>query len=328
VHFCDTAHVSESNPSVAVVGHVEWVLFGRVRRLPSAGEVAHATGAFEEPAGGGGVAAVQLARLAGACRLFTVLGEDESGRASRRRLRELGVHVLDEPAAKRTLEPEDKGTGVEPEEAADAGEWKGAVPTEGVATRRAVTIVDDDGERTITTFGERLDPAGDSGSAHWEELRDLDSLYFTAGDVPALERARRAARVIVASPRARHALDHGVPIDALVLSADDEIELAAAAPVEHEADVVVHTEGAHGGRWRRRSGEEGRWPAAEPPGPPVDSYGCGDSFAAGLTFALGAGIALEQALPVAALCGAFCLTGAGPFQRQLTARELRAERPS
>jgi len=307
------------DPRVAVVGHVEWVLFGRVRRLPSAGEVAHATGAFEEPAGGGAVAAVQLARLAGSSRLFTVLGEDEPGRASRRRLGELGVAVLDEPAAKPTLEPAVERTGGDPQA---AREWSEDEAVPGAATRRAVTIVDERRERTITTFGERLDPAGDSGSSHWEELRELDSIYFTAGDVAALERARAAGRVLVASPRARHALGHGVPIDALVLSADDEIELAAAEPVEHEAELVVHTEGADGGRWRRRSGVQGRWAAVPPPGPAVDSYGCGDSFAAGLTFGLGAGLGLEDALRIAARCGAVCLTGAGPYERQLTAREL------
>ena len=306
-------------PSVAVVGHVEWVLFGRVPRLPSAGEVAHATGTFEEPAGGGAVVAVQLARLAGACRLFTVLGEDEPGHASRSRLHELGVEVLDEPAVKRTLEREDERTDGGPGAAQDR---QGAVPAMGAGTRRAVTVVDDAGERTITTFGDRLDPAGDSGSAHWAKLRGLDSAYFTAGDVPALRRAREAATVLVASPRARHALGHGVPIDALVLSAHDEIEVAAAEPVEHEAELVVRTEGARGGRWRRRSGEEGRFSAAPVPGPVVDTYGCGDSFAAGLTFGLGAGMPLAPALELAARCGAVCLTGAGPYQRQLTAREL------
>jgi ribokinase len=312
------------DPRVAVVGHVEWVLFGHVRRLPSAGEVAHATDAFEEPAGGGAVAAVQLARLAGAARLFTVLGEDEPGRASRRRLEELGVQVLDEPSAKPTLEPVVEPTGGEP---ARARECSREERVAGAATRRAVTVVDEERERTITTFGERLDPAGDSGSAHWGELREEDSVYFTAGDVPALKRARAAARVLVASPRARHALGHGVEIDALVLSADDEIELAAAEPVQHEAALVVHTEGGHGGRWRKRGGEQGRWPAAPLPGPAVDSYGCGDSFAAGLTFGLGAGLGLPEALDIAARCGAMCLTGAGPYARQLTARELR-ERPA
>jgi hypothetical protein len=51
---------------VAVVGHVEWVRFARVSHIPHAGEIVHARDPFEEPAGGGAVAAVQLARLAGA----------------------------------------------------------------------------------------------------------------------------------------------------------------------------------------------------------------------------------------------------------------------
>ena len=50
---------------VAVVGHVEWVQFARVPHVPRAGEIIHARDTFEEPAGGGAVAAVQLARLAG-----------------------------------------------------------------------------------------------------------------------------------------------------------------------------------------------------------------------------------------------------------------------
>jgi ribokinase len=73
---------------MAVVGHVEWVQFGRVEHLPRAGEVAHAVGAFEEPAGGGAVAAVALARLAGGCALHTALGDDELARRTVARLAE------------------------------------------------------------------------------------------------------------------------------------------------------------------------------------------------------------------------------------------------
>jgi ribokinase len=43
---------------------------------------------------------------------------------------------------------------------------------------------------------------------------------------------------------------------------------------------------------------------------------------AGLTFGLGAGEPTEAALAVAARCGATCLTGRGPYERQLTAAEL------
>lgn len=174
------------------MGHVEWVQFAHVDHVPVAGEVVHAGEPFEEPAGGGAVAAVQLARLAGGATLFTVLGDDEHGHRSVERLSELGVEVR----ASFVSTP----------------------------TRRAVTLVDDAGERTITTFGPRLDPPGDAGDEQWEGLADLDAVYFTAGDVGALRRARAATRVLVASPRARSALGHGVELDALVMSGHDAIE--------------------------------------------------------------------------------------------------------
>jgi ribokinase len=278
-----------SRPRFAVVGHVEWVEFARLTHVPRAGEVMHARELFEEPAGGGAVAAVQLARLAGGSLLVTALGDDEHGRRSLARLGGLGVDVR---AQRR-----------------EAG------------TRRAVTLVDDARERTIITLGPRLEPSGDEGEAGFWELGDVDSVYFTAGDVEAL-RAARAARVLVASPRAVHALGHGVPLDALVLSGDDEIERDQAARAQDEAELVVFTEGARGGSYRTRSGESGTWEAVAPPGDPADSYGCGDSFAAGLTYGLGAGLDVPAALALAARCGAFCITGRGPYGRQLTGAEL------
>lgn len=276
-----------ASPRVAVVGHIEWVRFGDVAHMPRAGEVLHARGLLEEPAGGGGVAAVQLARLAGASTLVTALGDDEPGRRARLRLGELGVDVR----AALAEQP----------------------------TRTAVTLIDGDGERAIVTFGPRLDPLGaDLGDA----LAGVDAVYFTAGDVEALRLARREARVLVASPRARTALGHDVTLDALVLSDEDAIEQRAAARALDEAELVVWTEGQRGGRYRTRAGREGRWAAAAPPGPRADSYGCGDSFAAGLTYALGAGLELGGALALAARCGAVCLTGHGPYERQLTGAQL------
>ena len=53
------------------------------------------------------------------------------------------------------------------------------------------------------------------------------------------------------------------------------------------------------------------------PGPMVDSYGAGDSFAAGLTYALGEGRSVEDALALAARAGAACMTGRGPYEGQL-----------
>jgi ribokinase len=126
----------------------------------------------------------------------------------------------------------------------------------------------------------------------------------------------------VASPRAIEALGQGVPLDALVLSEDDAIERDEATGVHEEAELVVTTRGAHGGSFRARSGVTGSWAASRPPGPAVDSYGCGDSFAAGLTYGLGAGMAVGAALELAARCGAMCLTGRGPYERQLRRADL------
>ncbi len=274
---------------MGVVGHVEWVEFARVDHVPQAGEVVHAREPFEEPAGGGAVAAVQLARLGGGSVLFTSLGEDEHGRRSATRLGELGVEVR-----------------------ASIGH---------VPTRHALTLVDDQRERTITTIGKRLEPHLDDAEDR-RRLEAMHAIYFTAGDVDALRAARAAASVLVASPRANDALGHGVQLDALVLSAGDGIELGEAVGAEGEAALVVWTEGAKGGRFRERSGADGRWDAAPLPGAPVDSYGCGDSFAAGLTYGLGAGMAIPDALALAARCGALCLTGRGPYERQLTAADL------
>jgi ribokinase len=321
-------------PKVAVVGHVEWVTFARVPHIPSAGEIVHALDPFEEPAGGGGVAAVQLARLAGGAVLVTALGEDEYGRRSVERLAELGVEVW----AARRAEP----------------------------TRTATTLVDDARERTITTYGSRLEAVGADRDIPWEKLAQMDAVYFTAGDAAAM-RAARAARVLVASPRALHALGHGIPLDALVLSAEDKVEREEAAQAEADARLLVLTDGGHGGSYRLRESAEskstdrkstsrkstdrksadrksasrddsppstsgasgapatgGKWLAAELPGEPRDSYGCGDSFAAGLTYALGADLAIPDALALAARCGATCLTGRGPYERQLSAADLGA----
>jgi ribokinase len=275
---------------LAVVGHVEWVRFARVSHVPRAGEVVHASDPFEEPAGGGAVAAVQLARLAGESVLVTALGDDKHGRRSVARLSSLGVDVR--------------------------------ASFERSPTRTAVTLVDAAGERTITTFGPRLEPLVDAAGARWDALGARDAIYFTAGDERALRLARHSARVLVASPRARHALGHGVPLDALVLSAKDEIERGELAGAQDEAALVVFTEGERGGSFRERAGASGRFVAATPPGEPVDSYGCGDSFAAGLTYGLGAGLDVPEALVLAARCGASCLTGRGPYERQLTGREL------
>ncbi len=256
---------------MAVVGHVEWVEFVDVDRLPVSGQVAHATGSFCRAAGGGGVVAAVLADLGADVDFFCALGDDDVGRAAAQQLssRGLRLHVA----------------------------WRKQ------ATRRAVTLLQPSGERTIVTIGERLQPAG-SDELDWDRLSGADGAYFTAGDAAALALAR-TARTLVASPRAHSAFAEPVVVDALVFSANDRDESAWAQQLESNARVFIATDGARGGRWW--GAYEGSWPAAPTPPSIGDSYGCGDSFAAGFTLALSRGDSIEQASTLGALCGARCL---------------------
>ena len=270
----------------AVVGHTEWVEFGRVERVPGRGEIAHATDAWEAPAGGGAVVAVQLARLSGACTFYTALGEDERGAWSRRELERLGVRV-------------EATTRAEP-------------------TRRAITLIDADGERTIATLGRRLEPSA-ADRLPWNELEEIDGAYVTAGNPGALREARRA-RVLVATSRAMPLLaEADVHLDAVVGSGSDPAERVDLDALTHPPHLVVRTQGALGGRFETSDGRSGDYEATAPPGPVIDTYGAGDSFAAGLTYALAAGLDLQEALALAARCGAWCVAGRGPYGRDLSA---------
>jgi len=263
--------------NLAVVGHVEWVQFARVERYPRAGEITHAVDVWEEPAGGGAVAAVQLANLNGGVHFFTSLGDDELGQRARAELERRGVLVHASPSG----EPQ----------------------------RRAFTHVDDTGERTITVLGRKLLPSGEDSALPWEELLRCDAVYFVSGDVAAV-RAARHSRVLVATSRELATLRRaGEELDVLVGSAEDVGEQFEHGELDPAPRTVVTTSGALGG-WVRPGGP---FRAVPPPGPVEDTYGCGDAFAAGLAFALGEGRSMEDAVAFGARCGASALTGRGAY---------------
>ena len=271
---------------VAVIGHLEWVRFARLEHVPVAGEILHSTESWELPGGGGPVAAVQLARLAGSCVFFTAVGDDALGERAIAELSALGLTVH---AAVR-----------------DA------------PTRSAMTFVDAEGERTITTLGDRLEPRAQD-PLPWDELTGIDAVYFTAGDVEALRSARRV-RVLVATTRAMVRLTEAdVRLDAVVGSSRDPSERYEPGALSRPPDLAVRTDGPRGGSWVCADGPSGSYAAVPPPGPISDLYGCGDSFAAGLTFALGRGEPPEDAVKLAARCGAWCASGRGPYGKQFTA---------
>ena len=229
---------------------------------------------------------MQLARLSGGCLFVTALGDDDRGHAAKRDLEAMGVEVR---AAWRS-EPQ----------------------------RRAFVYLDASGERTITVIGERLTPRAED-PLPWPELGRCDGIYLTAGDRDAV-RAARAARSLVATVRALPELNQaGVEIDALVSSANDDGERYSSGDLEPSPRMVVRTDGAGGGELVAADGSSARWPPAPPPGPVIDSYGAGDSFAAGFTYGLADGRSPEAAVELGARCGAACVTGRGPYRGEIGA---------
>jgi ribokinase len=262
----------------AVVGHVEWVEFARVERVPVAGEIVHAAETWAEPAGGGGVASVQLAQLTGDCALFTALGDDELGGRAREQLERLGVRVESSRRDERQ--------------------------------RRGFTFVDRDGERTITIIGEKHLPRRED-ALPWEALAEVDAVYFVSGNAEALQ-AARAARVLVATARVLPTLaEAGVALDALVRSGSDRSERYRPGDLDPEPGLVVVTAGSRGGAWTATNGRSGSYEPAPLPGPLEDTYGAGDSFAAGLTYALAGSDDVEDAVAFAARCASAALTRRG-----------------
>jgi len=271
---------------VAVIGHVEWLTHAR-GRIPPQGEIAMLGENFDEPAGGGAVSAVQVAKLGAECLFFTATGDDEAGRTIAGRLEAEGVRVLAAPR------PGPHG--------------------------RALSITGESWDRAILVIGMAPWPTLDD-PLPWDELRRCDAVYFTGRDPGTLRAARAARRVVVTGRRLEPLVKSGVRVDLLVTSAADPAETVDPAALPVPPDAIAWTEGARGGRYRDAAGDEGRWDPAPPPGPPVDSYGCGDSFVAGLTVGLGRGLALADALALAARCGAANLTGRGGLAGQLRER--------
>lgn len=263
---------------LAVVGHVEWMTFAQVDELPVAGRIAHATTSLEQPAGGGAVCAVRMAQLTGSRVIFfTALGRDAIGRACHEALQELGLelHVA----------------------------WRDR------PTRRGFSMVDSDGDRAITVIGERLQPER-LDPLPWEQLETCDAVFASAADAAALQ-ACRTARVMTATPRVRlHNLQQaGITLDALIGSGLDPGEQLPDEPGFPTPNIQILTEGAEGGLCI----PGGRYDASPPPGPCIDSYGCGDSFAAGVTAGLAAGLPMDACIGIGADAGAACSTWRGPY---------------
>jgi len=263
---------------VAVVGHVEWVEFLRVDQVPRAGGIVEGTTGVSAAAGGGAVAAVQLARMGAEVHFFTSLGDDELGHRAAADLRARGVSLHTE------FEP--------------------------TPQRRALTLIDAQRERTIILSGARHVGHG-AAPLPWDLLASCASVYVTGGD-PAALRAARTCPIVVSTARIlQHLVDAEITVDALVGSDDDPREVYTPGLLPREPALLVRTDGARGGRYMFNGIEE-RY-AAVPTDVTGDTYGAGDTFAAALTFALGDNRSPADACAFAAARAAEVLAFFGPY---------------
>jgi ribokinase len=263
--------------NIAVIGHIEWGTFLKVPHLPSVGESVYALDSWQEACGGGSVAAMQVAALNGSCTFFTAIGNDDFAKRSVDQLEKSGVKVY-------------------------------ATINNSQQTKSYIHI-DVNSDRTITVVG-RFKPCGADTALPWEKLSEMDAVYFVSGDKQALTYARQA-KIVVSTARITKLLNEtGVPIDVVVTSVKDNLEVYIEGNISPKPGAVVVTNGVHGGRL-----DDGTTYQAEvlPPEKIVDFYGCGDSFAAGLTVGLGQSLILEEAIKIAAHSGAEAAQRRGAF---------------
>ncbi len=265
-----------------MIGHVEWIVHVH-GRLAAPDEITRLADPIEEPAGGGAVTAAQVAKLGVACDFFTALGADARGDATKERLEAEGVAVH----AVRRAQPQTWG-----------------ISATGDDHDRAIVIV---GAPVIATAEDPLP---------WELLSEASSCFFTGHDPAALRRARECPILVVTARRLAALAESGVRPDVIVASATDVDEAFDPRDLDPAPAAYVWTHGGEGGRIRDADGERAYAPAAVP-GPVVDTYGAGDSFAAGLTVGLGLGHSLDDAAALGARCGAQALMYRGALSGQL-----------
>ncbi len=263
---------------LAVVGHVEWMSFLSVNQYPKAGTICHGKEYLKDVGGGGAVAAINLSRITGSpVHFFTSLGKDMIGERSYKRLCQLGlipkVAWRDKP------------------------------------TRKGISMINSNGERSITVIGERLQPCGQD-PLPWNELKKFDGIFVTATDEIGVLHCREA-KVLTATPRigAEIILSSKVIVDVLIGSALDQQEQREAQKIFPLAKIQISTQGERGGI----VSPGGRYEAKHIDQKPIDSYGCGDTFAAAVTAGISAGWNIEKAISLGCHYGAECVSHLGPY---------------
>ena len=268
----------KGNLKFAVIGHIEWINFIKVDQLPKPGLISHSNKSLEYPAGGGTVIAKRLQELThNQVHFFTALGNDFYGNQCLNRLEKMGIklHVA----------------------------WRDK------PTRKGFSMIDSEGERSITIIGDRLAPTH-KDNLDWSTLNDMDGIFITAADKE-LFKISRVANTLCSTPRVGLNIinESGIFLDGLIGSNLDPGEVFSLNELRLKPKFVIKTEGENGGivfpggRYKALLNKK-----------KVDSYGCGDSFAAGILYGLSSSWNIEESLNIAKILGRNCSEHFGPYK--------------
>ena len=269
----------KGNLKFAVIGHIEWINFIKVEQLPKPGLISHAKKSIECPAGGGTVIAKRLRELTNnEVHFFTALGTDFYGNQCLNILKNMGIklHVAwrDEP------------------------------------TRKGFSMVDTQGERSITIIGDRIAPTN-KDNLDWDTLNDMDGIFITAADKEIFKKSR-VTKTLCTTPRVGLNIinESGIFLDGIIGSNFDPGEVFSLNDLRLKPRFVIKTEGEDGGVVF----PGGRYKAIDNKKNKVDSYGCGDSFAAGILYGLSSGWDIEESLNLAKIMGRDSSEHFGPYE--------------
>ncbi len=268
----------KGNLKFAVIGHIEWINFLKVDSLPKPGLITHAKTSLELPAGGGALIAKTLYELSNnEIHFFTSLGKDYYGEKSYEFFEKIGInmHVA----------------------------WRYET------TRKGFSLIDNNGERSITIIGKRLSPSYND-DLNWDILCEMDGIFITAGDNILFKKAREA-NILCTTPRVGIDLinQSNVILDALIGSNLDPDESFLLSDLNKKPRYIIQTEGEKGGIYI----PGGRFNAINNNHQKIDSYGCGDSFAAGILYGLAENWPIEKALKLGKVLGRNCIEHFGPY---------------
>ncbi len=269
----------KGNLNFAVVGHVEWMNFLKVDQLPKPGVISHSEKSIEYPAGGGSVIAKTLSELTNnQVHFFTSLGNDYYGEQSFKILSNYGIrlHVA----------------------------WRDK------PTRKGFSLIDSNGERSITVIGDRLAPTY-KDKLDWNLFEKMDGIFITASDSEIFKKAR-IADSLCTTPRVGIDIINksNVFLDGLIGSNLDPGEVFSLSDISIKPKLIIKTEGENGGILY----PGGRYEALINAKQKIDSYGCGDSFAAGILYGLSSKWNIDKILSLAKLLGRDASECFGPYK--------------